>query len=201
MKHTENKAEIKIEDRVILFIDVHNFSAAIKRLDEHPHKFLQAMYEALGDIIVEHDGEIVKYLGDSMLCVFPSGSEKKAVNCSFKLRKAFAALIQKEGLPAEIELEVGISSGPVAAGIFGHRSLRQRDYFGDAINCAVMIGHHRGIAVTERVYEMVRSEYKTRRLPGETVKRRDGSLNVWEVTGRIQNVENTKKEAEHGEKI
>jgi class 3 adenylate cyclase len=54
------------------------------------YDFLQEMYEKLGDIIVEHGGAIVKYLGDALLCVFPTDSENEAVDCALKLRPAFA---------------------------------------------------------------------------------------------------------------
>jgi hypothetical protein len=42
--------EISIEDRVVLFMDVHNFSIAFKPLGEDFPSFLQEMYENLGDI-------------------------------------------------------------------------------------------------------------------------------------------------------
>jgi adenylate cyclase len=118
---------ITTENRVILFMDVHNFSIALNALAENPHSFLQEMYERLGGIIVEHQGEIVKYLGDAMLCVFPAGRENEAVECSLELRRAFAGMVSRRGLPPDTELEVGIGSGEVVTGVFGHRSLRQRD--------------------------------------------------------------------------
>jgi hypothetical protein len=50
-----------IEERVIVFIDVHNYSMAFDELLESC-EFLQEMYEKLGDLIVGYGGEIVKYL-------------------------------------------------------------------------------------------------------------------------------------------
>ena len=57
------------------------------------------------------------------------------------------------GLPRETELEIGIGSGEVEVGTFGHQSLRQKDVFGQEVNCTAVIGHHRGIAITETVYD------------------------------------------------
>jgi class 3 adenylate cyclase len=139
------------------------------------------MYETLGDIVVEHKGEIVKYLGDGMLCVFPTGSENEAVACSLKLRGAFSELIKRRGLPSSTELEIGIGSGKVAIGVFGHASLRQKDVFGEEVNRAAMIGHHPGIAITERVYDRVRMKHETRRLPDFSVKWQEEPLKIWEV--------------------
>lgn len=172
---------ITTENRVILFMDVHKFSIAFRALAENPHSFLQAMYEGLGDIIIEHKGEIVKYLGDAMPRVFPAGCENEAIECSLKLRRAFSGMVSRSGLPPDTELEVGIGSGEVVTGIFGHRSLRQRDVFGEEVNRVAMIGHHRGIAITERVYDEVKMGYATRQLPDVRLKWQDEPLRVWEV--------------------
>jgi hypothetical protein len=39
-----------------------------------------------------------------------------------------------------------------------------------------MIGHHRGIAITENVYKHIQEKHKTRRLPDFEVKWRDQPL-------------------------
>jgi len=170
-----------IEERVVLFADVHDYSRVSRALGVDAYDFLQEMYEKLGDIIVEHGGTIVKYLGDALLCVFPAGTENEAVDCALKLRPAFAQIVSHRGLSVETELEIGLGSGQVATGIFGHRTLLQWDVFGEEVNRAATIGHHRGIAITERVYDRVRSNYPVRRLPDFSVKWQTEPLKVWEV--------------------
>jgi adenylate cyclase len=169
------------EDRVILFMDVHNYSIACGVLAERLIDFMQEMYEELGDLIVGHGGEILRYVGDAILCIFPGGSENEVVECSRRLRKAFAALVERRCLPPEVELEIGIGSGQVAIGILGHRSLKQKDIFGEEVNRTAMIGHHRGIAITDRVCDAVKVMYETRRLPDFRVKWQDEPLKVWEI--------------------
>lgn len=175
------RIETTLEARVIVFMDVHNFSQAAHRLGEDLSDFIQEMYETIGDVVVGNHGEILKYLGDAALCIFPAGAEIEAVSCARTLRKAFSTLVNRRDLPAEIELETGISSGKVVTGIFGHRSLRQRDVFGDAVNEAAVIGHHRGIAVTGPVYEAVKKNFQTRALPPLKVKWQNQVLEQWEV--------------------
>jgi adenylate cyclase len=173
--------KITKEDRVILFTDVHLYSIACGVLGEGLFDFMQEMYEGLGDIVVAHGGEILRYIGDAILCVFPGGSEKEVVECSRRLRKAFAVLAERRGLPSDVELEVGIGSGEVAMGVLGHTSLQQKDVFGEEVNRTAMIGHHRGIAITERVYDQVKAMYETCRLPDFEVKWQDEPLKVWEI--------------------
>jgi len=172
---------IAIEERVVLFVDVHNYSKISHALGVDAYGFLQEMYERLGDIIVEHDGAIVKYLGDALLCAFPADTENKAVDCALKLRPAFAQIVSRRGLSVETELEIGIGSGQVATGTFGHRSLLQWDVLGEAVIRAETIGHHRGIAITERVHDRVKSNYPVHRLPDFDVKWQTEPLKVWEV--------------------
>jgi adenylate cyclase len=169
-------------NQVVAFMDIHNYSIVIHRLDKNQHsRFLQEIYEKLGDIIVEFKGEIIKYLGDAILCVFPADSENDAIQCSLQLRKAYSEIIRKRGISQETELEIGITSGTVEVGIFGHKSLRQKDIFGDEVNRAATIGHHRGIAITENVYDKVKSKYETAKLPDLKVKWQDEPLQVWEI--------------------
>ena len=67
-------SEMTIEERVIVFVDVHNYSMALDGLLES-YGFLQEMYERLGDLVVGYGGEIIRYLGDAILSVFPAGTE------------------------------------------------------------------------------------------------------------------------------
>ena len=171
---------ITIENRVILFTDIHNYSIIGRTLGHGQYDFLQQVYETLGDVVVEHRGEILKYLGDGLLCIFPAGSENEAVDCAIELRKAFADIVHKWEL-TDTELEIGIGSGEVATRVFGHRSLMRREVFGEQVNLAAKIGHYEGIAVTESVYTALDARYETRRLPDMTVKWQDEPLKIWEI--------------------
>ncbi len=172
---------IRAEERVIMTTDVHDFSLVIDRLGSSPSAFLQEVYEALGDEIIVAGGEIIKYLGDGLLCVFPAGREVDAVKCALGLRGTFAELGRKRNLPPDTELEVGIGSGEVELGPFGHPSFRQKDIFGKPLLRAAAIGHHRGIAVTESVYKKINTRFDVRPLPDRKVKWQTEPLKSWEV--------------------
>ncbi|MCP4756785.1 MAG: adenylate/guanylate cyclase domain-containing protein [Proteobacteria bacterium] len=178
----EKNNPITVSNQVVLFTDIHEFSICTRTMDEATlADFFQEIYERLGDIIVTFNGEIIKYIGDAILCVFPTGSEKDAVQCARGMRHAYLEIVEKWGITHDTELEVGIHAGDVAAGIFGHASLRQKDVFGEAINVAAMIGHHRGIAVTEAVHRKIEADFPSAKLPDFKVKWRDSPLEVWEI--------------------
>ena len=168
-------------DLVILFTDVHNFSIAAAALGPRQADFLQEMYVGLGDTLVAHGGDIVKYIGDAMLATFPAGCEGRTVDCAIELRNRFGKIVSGRNLPGEIELEVAIGSGEVISGEFGHPSLRVKDIFGEAVNHVARIGHHRGIAITEAVYDKVKDTHRTRQLDDVPVKWQDAVLKRWEI--------------------
>jgi adenylate cyclase len=168
-------------DLVILFTDVHNFSIAATSLGPRQADFLQEMYVALGDTIVAHGGTLVKYIGDAMLATFPSDYEGKAVDCAIELRNRFGKIVSGRNLPGEIELEVAIGSGEVIAGEFGHPSLRVKDIFGEEVNRTAVLGHYRGIAITEAVCDRVKATHRTRQLDSVRVKWQDTPLKCWEI--------------------
>lgn len=171
---------VEIENRVILFTDVHNFSIAANALvGKDQYSLLQEFYEKLGDVIVAHDGEIIKYMGDAILCIFDSASQ--AVESALEMRRVYSNIVAERHLSGDTELEIGISAGDVGIGVFGHRSLVQRDVFGAAVNQAAMIGHYRGIAITESVYDEIKTSYETNRLPDFAVKWQDEPLKIWEI--------------------
>jgi len=74
------------------------------------------MYETLGELVVGHGGEIVKYLGDAILSVFPAGREVEAAACGLEMRQAFGGNGGKRGLRSEIELEAGDRGRPRGGG-------------------------------------------------------------------------------------
>jgi class 3 adenylate cyclase len=176
------EVEFEVQEQIILFTDIHDYSIVVTRLGKHQAlRFLQEMYEKLGNLVVAYHGDIIKYMGDAMLCVFPAGSENEVIRCALQLRKTYFEMIDARNITHETELEVGISAGEVETGIIGHESLRQKDIFGEAVNRAAIIGHHRGIALTENVYHKINPSYETAQLPDVTVKWQTESLKVWEI--------------------
>jgi adenylate cyclase len=168
---------------VVLFLDVHDFSKAAVRLGERLGEFMQAFYDAMGEHIVQAHGTIVKYIGDAMLAVFADKAEVPAVRCALAMRSAFAGLVAAWGLDPATVLEVGITAGRVVRGTFGHRSLRIEDVFGEAVNTATVIGHIRGVTVTEPVQARIRDTFVVTPLAPRTLKWREEPLPVWAVAG------------------
>jgi class 3 adenylate cyclase len=166
---------------VVLFCDVHDWSKAASGVGDRLGELVQDLYETLGEPVVRAHGSIIKYIGDSVLVVFSDKAEVSAVRCALEMREAFRGLVSKWSLAGSTELEVGITAGRVVRGSFGHPSRVMEDVFGEEVSIATIIGHHRGVAVTEAVYERAREAYRFRPLPPQPLKWRGDAVQVWEV--------------------
>jgi adenylate cyclase len=169
---------------VILFCDIHGFSrlqAGMAPSDQA--SLIQEIYEILGECVVSDGGKIVKYLGDSLMAIFPGGAEVPAVKCALAMRRAFDDLLRRRGITADTGLETAVGSGPVVRGMFGHRSLVAMDVFGEVVNRVAVLMHYRGTAVTEEVAKAVSGSFRTEPLPDLQPKWMSTPLKAWRIVG------------------
>ncbi len=178
-----NRENYSRERRVVMFADIQRFARLFLSEDAQLIDFIQRYYELSGDHIVAGGGRIVKYIGDSVLSVFPAGQEEAAVRCAIDTERAFSALVKKLNFDPEVALDSGINSGEVYMGVFGHRSLQNEDIFGNTVNETAIMMRGKGISVTEVVNEAVGEIYETERLPDVQVKWQSEPIKAWRVIG------------------
>jgi len=168
---------------VILFCDCHDFSRLQNELGERLFAFMDEFYRRCGECVVTRGGQIIKYLGDAILATFAGdgAGALAAVQAGRCLRRDYAALVLDLNTGIESDMEVGLSSGEIQEGIVGHESLKLFDVFGECVNEAAVIGHHRGIAVTAAVRDQLPPAVALRELGIYDLKWRDEPLRVWEV--------------------
>jgi adenylate cyclase len=172
-------------NKVILFVDLHNYSIVTIRLGDRAPEFTQAYYVLSGNAVVDHGGTLIKYIGDAVLAVFDEGEELNAVKAALETRERFAELSNSMGVGDITEIEAGIGSGEVAFGTFGHSSLLVTDLCGEPVSEVAMIMHHRGVAVTKEVHAAISSTMECNALPGRQLKWREEPLEQWEVIGPL----------------
>ncbi len=166
---------------VVLFCDISGFMRLSGSLGGGMPGFLQAVYELVGNAVVERGGSLIKYIGDAVLGVFPDGRETDAVRCAIRMRQDFAALVRTHAPGNTAGLEAAISSGEVARGTFGHPSLRTEDVMGDAVAHAAVLNRIPGIVVTETVKNAIGGSFRTRELPPLPVKWGAKPILAWQI--------------------
>ncbi|HUU44760.1 MAG TPA: adenylate/guanylate cyclase domain-containing protein [Acidobacteriota bacterium] len=160
----------------ILAADVVGYSRLIRADEEGT---LAALNKIRADIIdpkiAQHDGRIVKLMGDGMLVEFSSVVD--AVRFAAEVQQALA--VRNAELPQEqrVEFRVGINLGDVV--------IDGDDIHGDGVNVAARlegIAEPGGICVSGSVYEQVRDrlELVFTDMGEQTVKNIDRPVRVWQ---------------------
>ncbi len=135
------------------FTDISSYSTIIEHMSpETAVKFLNQYFSSMHDIIEKYNGQIINYIGDSVMVVF--GAPKKlddheilAVRCAIGMREKLMELNQtwdenefsrywkNHGID-KITARTGIHTGSVIAGNIGSDRMLQYSTIGDTVNVA-----------------------------------------------------------------
>ena len=137
----------------ISFTDISAYSTIIEHMSpETAVKFLNQYFTSMHDVIEEYNGQIINYIGDSVMVVY--GAPKKfedheviAVKCAIAMREKLVELNKKwdetefsrywknHGID-QITARTGIHTGSVIAGNIGSERMLQYSTIGDTVNVA-----------------------------------------------------------------
>ncbi|MDF2753749.1 MAG: cyclase, partial [Gaiellaceae bacterium] len=90
-----------------------------------------------------------------------------------------------EGAEHDLRLRIGISSGPVVAGVIGRRRFLY-DLWGDTVNMASRMESHGtpdAIQITRSTWELLRDDFMVEPLGLVDVKGK-GAVETWQLVGR-----------------
>jgi class 3 adenylate cyclase len=142
----ETAPERSGERRVVtmLFCDVRGSTAMAETLDaEGWTDVMNSAYELLIEPVVRHEGTVARLMGDAILAFFgaPTAHEddpQRAVMAGLEIVSAISPF--KERLRAErgldLDVRVGINTGPVVVGQVGSDLRHEYTAMGDAVNVA-----------------------------------------------------------------
>ena len=137
----------------VLFTDLRNFSTVSEQL-EAPQvmEWMNECMEALAHHIEDHNGFINKYMGDAIMAVFgyPMVSTDEAairkdafnaVQCAIEMGNELRRLneIWKQRMDANVQMRVGIYSGPAVAGCIGSTDRLEFTVMGNTVNTAARL--------------------------------------------------------------
>ncbi len=132
-------------DASILFCDLRRSTMLEEKLGRSAYlTLLNEFFELATDIINRHDGEVLKFVGDAVLAIFPVRSTK-SVACKQALSAAceIAGRMSELGDPdtaESIECAIGIAFGNVTYGNIGSRERLDFTVIGSAANIAARLG-------------------------------------------------------------
>jgi len=138
----EQAAEGERLDVSLFFCDLRGFTAMSANLTpQQVRLMLNEFYDALTDIILEHNGTVLKFVGDEVFAVFGAplpveNHPQVTLDCAIAIQEAAPALSERLAdmdIPA-VHFGIGMNSGEVVAAHVGGGRRRQYDIVGDTVN-------------------------------------------------------------------
>lgn len=141
----------------VCFADIGRFNVATRNMNlDEIVSFLQGFYERAGNVLLSHNGRLVKYLGDGILMIFDSGREEVAVRAMWALRQSFSEYVAELGGDAAVaQLRAGVATGEAAVGQMGHPQMLAYDVVGRPAMLAAGLLQCGGITIDRATHEAV----------------------------------------------
>jgi len=124
--------EIQVSDMTVLFTDLKESTALYERIgDALAYTDVRHHFTYLKEHIQDHDGAIVKTIGDSVMAVFTD--VRQAMRAATAIQRSIHELQQQLSQP--VEIKIGFHQGPAIA-VNANDLL---DYFGRTVNLAARV--------------------------------------------------------------
>lgn len=180
----------------VMFTDIRGFSRFSETLEpEVLSAYLNQYLTPMTELVRAHSGMLDKYIGDAIMAVYgaPLPLEQHAEEaCSTALAMLEALgplneMWQQSGLP-EIQIGVGINSGPMSIGNMGSEARFDYTVIGDAVNLCARLEpltkqYQVDILVGEATAALAGASYLFRELDHVRVVGRDAPAQVLELIG------------------
>lgn len=125
----------------LLFSDLTGSTAMYSRLgDAMAFSLVQDHFDLLSGIIDEHDGAIIKTIGDAVMAVFVD--ESPAVKAALSMLRAFDSFAEEHENGEGLTLKLGVYAGAC----YAVTANDQLDYFGQTVNVAARLQGQAGAA-------------------------------------------------------
>ena len=139
----------------VVFADLVGSTGIFERLgDETAGRFVTQLTTALAKIFEQHNGRVVKMLGDGLFTVFPQ-EDQAIVACIAIQERLQQKPVRPGGMGQPVQMQMGIESGEVVE--------IEGDCYGDAVNSAARLADLSGadqILTTQRVRDALSPELR-----------------------------------------
>ncbi|WP_420414250.1 adenylate/guanylate cyclase domain-containing protein [Roseibium sp.] len=138
------RGDIEHIQAAILVSDIRDWTGMNMRLPaEEALACANRYFEVIAEAVESHGGEILKFLGDGVLAVFPTqgGDADDCAVCSNALAAAKAALLRADEIdpPLELKFGIGLHFGDVLYGNIGSATRIDFTVLGSAVNIAARL--------------------------------------------------------------
>ena len=180
----------------VLFCDLRGFTTLSHSLEPQALvAFINEYMTAMTEVVFRYDGVLDKYIGDEIMAFWNAPLDqpdhaKRACQAALGMVKELSRLRQswaERGLP-QLDIGIGINSGPMVVGNMGSRDRLAYTVIGDTVNVASRLqslNKELGtrVLVAEATKLAAGEGFVYRALDQVKVRGRDEALSLYEVTG------------------
>lgn len=203
-KVLEAKGEIQLggERRrvTVMFADIRGFTSFSEKLPpEEVVSLLNEYFDILVDVVFKYEGTLDKFMGDCIMSVFGApfyhgDDEERAVQCALEMQNEMLSFNEKRRAEnkREIDVGIGVNTGPAIAGNIGSRKRIEYTVIGDTVNTAFRIqalAQKGEIIISEGTYLELKDRLEVVSLPPVSVKGREEPVSVFKVMSYIEKKE------------
>jgi len=169
------------KELTVLFSDIKDFTTHSAALTPaQVQQFLNEYFEAMVEIVFQHEGTVDKYIGDGLMVFFgdPEPQPDHALRCvrtAIAMQQRTAELrekwLKRGGFP--LRIRIGINTGEVVVGNMGSARRLAYTVLGSAVNLASRLEANApvgGILISERTHELVKADVPTQPVGPLTIK-------------------------------
>ncbi|AKN17449.1 adenylate cyclase [Mycobacterium haemophilum DSM 44634] len=180
----------------VLFSDIRGFTSISEKMPpESVVGFLNDYLQRMVDIVFDEGGIVDKFIGDAVMAVFGAPVPKaddatRAVRAAMRMIEEIDRFNDEQRTKGGVEIDVGIGlhTGPLIAGNIGSDRKMEYTVIGDTVNAAKRVEAlnpemKTHILITRECFEATGAAFAVRELPRVQVKGKEQPLQLYEVLG------------------
>jgi len=179
----------------VLFADMVGFTDLSETLE--PEELAVVLNEYLREMtatVLAHGGTLDNFIGDGIMAIFgaPHRSTEAeqawaAVQAAVDMRsrcRELATRLRNSGIPADLDIRVGLNTGHCTVGVFGSEVMRAYKAVGFTVNVAARLqsaGEPGSILCGFRTYALVQDRVRSEQRESILVKGSSRPVETWEI--------------------
>jgi predicted ATPase/class 3 adenylate cyclase len=165
----------------ILFVDLSGFTSLSEKMDsEELYSLIEQYIRILVNDVYKYEGTVDKLTGDGLMALFGApiaheNNAERALRAAIEMREDVFRLSESDAnlSGADLNVHIGLNSGPVIVGGVGSNMLMNYTAIGDSVNMSKRLEENAGpgmILVSENVYRQTKELFEYQALSPLSLK-------------------------------